>query len=88
MGSETRCLSILQSPDDNSFAPPQSPPRSSRGTPSVFSRDIWLGDNSGESQTFARDIEIVGWTSVGDRRGGAYIGNLFSCPSVCLTGAE
>ncbi|KAI0925205.1 hypothetical protein AcW1_007075 [Taiwanofungus camphoratus] len=64
---------LCESPDDNSFAPPQSPPRSSRGTPSVFSRDIWLGDNSGESQTFARDIEIVGWTSVGDRRGGAYI---------------
>jgi len=42
----------------------------------VFSGDgIWLGDNSGESLTFARDVKISGWTSVGDKvTGGAYIG--------------
>lgn len=42
--------------------------------PSVFSNDIWLGDNSGASSLFAREVEIRGWTSVGDKLGGAYIG--------------
>jgi hypothetical protein len=42
--------------------------------PSVFSNDIWLGDNSGASSLFARQVEIRGWTSVGDKLGGAYIG--------------
>ncbi|KZP26096.1 Phox-like protein [Athelia psychrophila] len=40
---------------------------------SIFSKDIWLGDNSGESLAFARDVRISGWTSVGDKLGGAYI---------------
>jgi len=45
---------------------------------SVFSHDslsIWLADNSGNgsSGTFARDVQIIGWTSVGDKKGGAYI---------------
>jgi hypothetical protein len=44
------------------------------GPPSVFSNDIFLGDNSGESLAFARDVKIGGWTSVGDKLGGAYIG--------------
>ncbi|KAJ7192108.1 Phox-like protein [Mycena pura] len=48
---------------------PYSPP----GPPSVFSNDIWLGDNVGESSTFARGVQISGWTSVGDIRGGAYV---------------
>ena len=42
--------------------------------PSIFSDDIWLGDNSGASTLFARQVEIRGWTSVGDKLGGAYIG--------------
>ncbi|KAJ7032210.1 Phox-like protein [Mycena alexandri] len=41
--------------------------------PSVFSNDIWLGDNSGESAAFAREVQISGWTSVGDALGGAYV---------------
>ncbi|KAN0088957.1 Phox homologous domain containing protein, partial [Tylopilus felleus] len=45
----------------------------SQGAPSVFSRDIWLGDNSGESRAFARDVQISGWTNVGDKLGGAYV---------------
>jgi hypothetical protein len=49
-------------------------PTPTRRTLSVFSNDIWLGDNSGESRAFARDVKITGWTSVGDKRGGAYIG--------------
>ncbi|OBZ65311.1 hypothetical protein A0H81_14760 [Grifola frondosa] len=53
-------------------APPYSPP-SPREAVSVFSKDIWLGDNSGESLAFARDVEIAGWTSVGDKLGGAYV---------------
>ncbi|KAF7327178.1 PX domain protein [Mycena kentingensis (nom. inval.)] len=44
-----------------------------RGPPSIFSNDIWLGDSIGESTTFARGVEISGWTSVGDVRGGAYV---------------
>lgn len=50
--------------------------RSFRNTapPSILSNDIWLGDNSGSSGLFAREVEIRGWTSVGDKLGGAYIG--------------
>ncbi|KAJ7080198.1 Phox-like protein [Mycena belliarum] len=43
------------------------------GPPSVFSHDIWLGDNIGESAAFAREVKISGWTSVGDALGGAYV---------------
>ncbi|KAH7885697.1 Phox-like protein [Phlebopus sp. FC_14] len=50
-----------------------SAPRSSPGPPSIFSHDIWLGDNSGESRSFARDVKISGWTNVGDKLGGAYV---------------
>ncbi|KAI0786916.1 hypothetical protein C8Q75DRAFT_769970 [Abortiporus biennis] len=49
---------------------PQSPIETA---PSIFSNDIWLGDNSGESLAFARNVQVSGWTSVGDKRGGAYI---------------
>ena len=45
-----------------------------KAPPSIFSNDIWLGDNSGASSLFAREVEIRGWTSVGDKLGGAYIG--------------
>ncbi|KAF5360212.1 hypothetical protein D9757_011414 [Collybiopsis confluens] len=34
---------------------------------SAESTSIWLGDNLGESLTFARDVKITGWTSVGDK---------------------
>ncbi|EPT01195.1 hypothetical protein FOMPIDRAFT_1161819 [Fomitopsis schrenkii] len=51
--------------------------RPSIDAPSVYSKDIWLGDHSGESQGFAREVEVIGWTSVGDKRGGAYI--VFDC---------
>jgi len=39
------------------------------------STSIWLGDNVGESQTFAREVKISGWTNVGDPvvGGGAYV---------------
>jgi len=45
---------------------------------SVFSSSestsIWLGDNVGESLTFARDVKISGWTNVGDKdKLGAYV---------------
>ncbi|KAI0628215.1 Phox homologous domain-containing protein [Trametes polyzona] len=55
--------------EEDYFSPPLSPQEAQ----SVLSRDIWLGDNSGESQAFARNVEISGWTSVGDKRGGAYV---------------
>ncbi|TCD67185.1 hypothetical protein EIP91_000411 [Steccherinum ochraceum] len=50
-------------------ASPQSPV----GAPSIFSNDIWLGESTGQSSGFARDVQISGWTSVGDKREGAYI---------------
>ncbi|KAG8878045.1 hypothetical protein FRB97_002832 [Tulasnella sp. 331] len=49
-------------------------PRQGReATPSVFSHDIWLEDKTGEKTTFATDVKINGWTSVGDKKGAAYI---------------
>ncbi|KAI0372639.1 Phox-like protein [Pilatotrama ljubarskyi] len=58
---------------DYPYGQRNSPPLSPVEVQSIFSKDIWLGDNSGESQAFARNVEIAGWTSVGDRRGGAYV---------------
>ncbi|OSD00136.1 Phox-like protein [Trametes coccinea BRFM310] len=58
---------------DYPYGQDDSPPLSPHEAQSIFSRDIWLGDNSGESQAFARNVEIAGWTSVGDKRGGAYV---------------
>ena len=62
--------------DENEHRTRPRDPRSSSPTapPSVFSKDIWLGDNLGASLAFARDVKISGWTSVGDKLGGAYIG--------------
>jgi hypothetical protein len=52
---------------------PSTRPKSPQGPPSIFSRDIWLNDNSGTSLAFARNVHIAGWTSVGDKLGGAYV---------------
>ena len=71
----------MQSPDDHVDAHQsysRQRPASPQGPPSVFSNDIYLGDNSGESLAFARDVRISGWTSVGDKLGGAYIGEWIS----------
>ncbi|KAJ7861060.1 hypothetical protein B0H13DRAFT_1526471, partial [Mycena leptocephala] len=38
----------------------------------VFSNDIWLGHNCGESAVFAKDVQISGWTSVGMPRASAW----------------
>ncbi|KAF9219976.1 Phox-like protein [Gyrodon lividus] len=59
--------------DQDARASRTSVPRSPQGPPSIFSHDIWLGDNSGESRAFARDVKISGWTNVGDKLGGAYV---------------
>jgi len=69
--SPSTCTLLQDQADHGSI--PQAGPSSPRGSPSVFSKDIWLGDNSGESLAFARDVRISGWTSVGDKLGGAYI---------------
>lgn len=66
-------LRCSQTPVDSEYEYPQNT-RPSMDTPSIYSKDIWLGDHSGESQIFAREVEVIGWTSVGDKRGGAYIG--------------
>lgn len=52
----------------------------------MFSKDIWLGDNLGESPAFARDVKISGWTNVGDKTEGGYVGEYDrSCNSGPLT---
>jgi len=62
-------------------------PRSPLGPPSIFSREIWLDDNCGDSLAFARDVKISGWTNVGDKLGGAYVGvepQLLFAGYICL----
>ncbi|KAI1785171.1 Phox-like protein [Ganoderma leucocontextum] len=59
--------------DSYPYGQPGSPHRSSVEGRSIFSNDIWLGDNCGESNAFARAVDIPGWSSVGDKRGGAYV---------------
>ncbi|CAE6475951.1 unnamed protein product [Rhizoctonia solani] len=50
-----------------------SPP-GSMANHSVFSNDIWLGDNCGNAdRTFARDVQLVGWASVGDSISTGYV---------------
>ncbi len=68
---------LLLRPNRHSFIRPEPPQRPS----SIFSNDIWLGDNSGESSNFARGVSITGWTNVGDKRGGAYIGETTAIPA-------
>ena len=48
-----------------------------RRPPSLFSNEIWYGENEDEARAFARDVSIVGWSNVGDKLGGAYVGMLF-----------
>ena len=64
--------------DSYPYGQPDTPPLSPVEARSIFSNDIWLGDNCGESKAFARAVEIPGWTSVGDKRGGAYVGGFVS----------
>ena len=68
------------------YGEPSSPPLSPHEAQSIFSKDIWLGDNQGESQAFARAVEIAGWSSVGDKRGGAYVGEF--CARFCVSAAR
>ncbi|KAG6328860.1 hypothetical protein ID866_10229 [Astraeus odoratus] len=60
--------------EDEDVYEPRSPSlRTSHVPPSIFSSEIWLGDHSGESSAFSRDVQISGWTNVGDQRSGAYV---------------
>lgn len=72
------CLKFLLQDEDQQYGLHSAPARplspQSFGPPSVFSKDIWLGDNLGESLAFARDVKISGWTNVGDKPGGGYVG--------------
>ncbi|KAG1743087.1 Phox-like protein [Suillus lakei] len=52
--------------DDQVSIRPSTRPKSPQGPPSIFSRDIWLNDNSGTSLAFARNVHIAGL-------GGAYV---------------
>lgn len=89
---------VLDITSDMEYTPTLPRPRTqrskSRSRPSsVFSHDtdvtsIWLADNShnaGSHQGFARDVQIVGWTSVGDKLGGAYI--VYDCAIFTKEGA-
>lgn len=49
-----------------------------RSIRSIISHEIWLGDHSGDSFAFARNVTINGWTCVGDQLAGAYIGKELS----------
>ena len=51
-----------------------SAPSSPQHTASLLSHDILLENNTGNIDAFARSVLINGWTSVGDRKGGAYVG--------------
>jgi hypothetical protein len=66
---------------------PISPPRPA----SMFSKQsIWLGDNIGGSLAFARDVKLSGWTNVGDKAGGGYVGEspVFYSQDRCITPAQ
>jgi len=59
---------LCENDDDARYIRPRGTvPRSPTIAASVFSHDIYLGDNSGESSAFARDVEVRGWTNVGDK---------------------
>ncbi|KAF8235507.1 hypothetical protein L208DRAFT_752321 [Tricholoma matsutake] len=74
---ESRLYEELCFDEDHQYGVQSAPARpvspQSFGPPSVFSKDIWLGDNLGESLAFARDVNISGWTNVGDKPGGGYV---------------
>ncbi|KAF8517149.1 Phox-like protein [Hysterangium stoloniferum] len=60
--------------DRQAFGTPAPPCRSpTLDSRSLISGEIWLGNSLGESTGFTRDVRIGGWTSVGDKLGGAYI---------------
>ncbi|KAG5652549.1 hypothetical protein H0H81_004610 [Sphagnurus paluster] len=71
---EARLYEELSHDDEYDARSIISIPVSFQGPPSVFSKDIWLGDNSGESLAFTQDVKISGWTHVGDKPEGGYIG--------------
>ncbi|KAG8987016.1 hypothetical protein FRB93_004984 [Tulasnella sp. JGI-2019a] len=54
--------------------------------PSVYSHDIWLEDKTGESKTFATNVKINGWTSVGDKKGAAYV--VYDCVITLKSGQD
>jgi hypothetical protein len=75
-----RISTTLQDDDtvETRSIPPQRRSMDARSIRSNISHEIWLGDHSGNSFAFARNITINGWTCVGDQMAGAYIGNEFS----------
>ncbi|KAL0958691.1 hypothetical protein HGRIS_014023 [Hohenbuehelia grisea] len=72
---EELCYDEARPRYESSAVRPVSRPRSpsSRQSASIFSKEIWMDDKSGSSLAFAQDVEIAGWTNVGDKLGGAYV---------------
>ncbi|KAF8066737.1 Phox homologous domain-containing protein [Lyophyllum atratum] len=70
---ESRLYDELAYDNDYESRPMPSMPTSFQGPPSIFSKDIWMDDKTGEALAFARDVSISGWTNVGDKPEGAYI---------------
>ncbi|KAG8896644.1 hypothetical protein FRB99_008786 [Tulasnella sp. 403] len=62
---------VEHKPDDAGPAPRPLPFRAS--SPSLLSNDIWVEDNTGSGKTFASDVKVTGWTTVGDTKAGGYI---------------
>ncbi|KIO24639.1 hypothetical protein M407DRAFT_99150 [Tulasnella calospora MUT 4182] len=67
------------------IAAPQ-PIQTGRRTPSLFSNEIWLEDNTGNSQNFATSVTVPGWSTVGDTRAGGYI--VYDCTITLKSGNE
>ncbi|GLB41013.1 putative terpenoid cyclases protein prenyltransferase [Lyophyllum shimeji] len=70
---ESRLYDELACDEEADVRSIRSLPASFQGPPSIFSKDIWLDDKTGEALAFARDVTITGWTNVGDKPEGGYI---------------
>ncbi|EKM50324.1 uncharacterized protein PHACADRAFT_264933 [Phanerochaete carnosa HHB-10118-sp] len=81
---EELCDSPIEPASDSELSGSNPRTRRRRSRPeSIISHEpsIWLSDNTGPQSptlTFARDVQITGWTMVGDKvSGGAYV--VFDC---------
>ncbi|KAI5118110.1 hypothetical protein M0805_003464 [Coniferiporia weirii] len=88
---DTSTLGLSQTNVYSSQRPPRPRPSPrgrthTRAPSSIFSNDIWVGESGDaeKSASFARGVRIVGWTSVGDKMGGAYV--VYDCALLTTAG--